>query len=838
MPIGNNHLASGSSGVLPIKPMPEIPEFFKSRSPEHRRSWTEYEESLDKWRKSLQFPTNDISTTNKTTVTTGGGGAGSGTVTTGQPGATGATGSQGPQGIQGPAGANGLPGANGPAGGFCIRYIYSSIDFVTILTQIPHGKLMANDGQMLSQTWGISAFDKYGVDMHPIINQFADGDSVLMFDEDNPENYVMMTDIGGTSYLNADDWFFASATIVHSGTFVDGAKIAFCLTFKGNDGAAGGADGLGYFCTSATSLSIGTGSKTATLSPAGNAYSVGARVRFTQASNISNFMEGQVTAKSGANITFNITLTNGSGSGITDWTVNLAGEKGTAGNTGLQGNTGPAGTAGTDGSTILRGTTDPAVGLGKNTDFYINTTSYDYFYKTGGIWVLQGNIRGPAGATGAAGPTGAAGINGVDGAGYKITSATNLTVGTGPKTFVVNTSNHAYILGDFVKIVGTGNISMDGGIVAMSVDNLTFTIQVVTTNGVGSSSAWNVSLSGPRGLTGATGPTGPTGATGATGPAGATGATGPTGATGATGATGPQGPKGDKGDTGATGLTGATGPTGPTGATGPSGSNGSDGPGYKCTSPSTLTIGVGSQTVNGVTPINNAYTVGCRARFSNSVSAWMEGEVTAVGSGSITISVDLTNGTGTYSNWKINLSGERGITSGLVFSGAKIVLQGGEKNGSQDQSIQSNSWVDPISPELVLGEGQTGLLHSSTEYDTDGYVASVVDDVATFVAITNGFYRLTSNVVWTLSSPGINDDEGTGAILIVKTGSGGSRTVACQTISHFKQVSSDAFSTLATSDIYMSQDEIVQVEAWFNSIGFNRKGYIRSAWFALHKLGV
>ena len=68
----------------------------------------------------------------------------------------------------------------------------------------------------------------------------------------------------------------------------------------------------------------------------------------------------------------------------------------------------------------------------------------------------------------------------------------------------------------------------------------------------------------PVGITGATGATGATGPTGATGLDGATGSTGPTGATGLDGATGPTGPTGATGSTGATGATGATGSNGST----------------------------------------------------------------------------------------------------------------------------------------------------------------------------------------------------------------------------------------------------------------------------------
>ena len=75
----------------------------------------------------------------------------------------------------------------------------------------------------------------------------------------------------------------------------------------------------------------------------------------------------------------------------------------------------------------------PAVSLGVNTDYYLNTNNYDIFYKTGGCWTKIGNIMGatgttgaqglqgiqgpagPMGATGAAGPQGPMGLTGQQG---------------------------------------------------------------------------------------------------------------------------------------------------------------------------------------------------------------------------------------------------------------------------------------------------------------------------------------------------------------------------------------------------------------------------------------
>jgi hypothetical protein len=90
-----------------------------------------------------------------------------------------------------------------------------------------------------------------------------------------------------------------------------------------------GATGAGYSgVTSATSISIGAGSKVFTLNTASSAFATGARVR-ASAANPTNYMEG-IVAISGTTMT--MTCDSFSGSGFfASWTIHLAGDKGSAG---------------------------------------------------------------------------------------------------------------------------------------------------------------------------------------------------------------------------------------------------------------------------------------------------------------------------------------------------------------------------------------------------------------------------------------------------------------------------------------------------------------------------
>ena len=228
---------------------------------------------------------------------------------------------------------------------------------------------------------------------------------------------------------------------------------------------------------------------------------------------------------------------------------------------------------------------------------------------------------GPTGATGATGPTGPTGVTGVIGP----TGATGATGPTGP----------------------TGATGEDGA----------------------------TGATGPTGATGATGPTGPTGATGEDGSTGAIGPTGPTGSTGATGSTGPTGATGEDGATGATGSTGPTGtngangdrgPTGPTGITGATGATGSTGP----------TGSTGAAGASAIIPFASGLPVSL-----TTIAGGLVGTPAFIGFGSsapgisiIGNTIDLTNPSGTLTNFAFTMPRDGVITSIDVFFSTTAAL--------------------------------------------------------------------------------------------------------------------------------------------------------------------
>lgn len=123
----------------------------------------------------------------------------------------------------------------------------------------------------------------------------------------------------------------------------------------------------------------------------------------------------------------------------------------------------------------------------------------------------------------------------------------------------------------------------------------------------------------------------------------------PTGITGATGSTGPTGPIGDTGATGPTGATGSIGDIGPTGATGPTGVTGATG-----ASGSTSIIPLASGLPISLTTIAGGLAgIPAFIGFGSSAPG-----LTILGS-----SIDLTNSSGTLSNFAFSMPRAGTITS-------------------------------------------------------------------------------------------------------------------------------------------------------------------------------
>lgn len=101
---------------------------------------------------------------------------------------------------------------------------------------------------------------------------------------------------------------------------------------------------------------------------------------------------------------------------------------------------------------------------------------------------------------------------------------------------------------------------------------------------------------------------------------------------------------------------------------------GQNGAGYTAVSTTSFAV-ASSGSISPTITANCAYTAGARVRFSSrgTAATWVEGIVTAYdqGTGAMTFTADLSSGSGSHTDWDINLAGNPGASgSGVVTSGS------------------------------------------------------------------------------------------------------------------------------------------------------------------------
>ena len=308
---------------------------------------------------------------------------------------------------------------------------------------------------------------------------------------------------------NGSSWVPAAASGVTGATGATGSNGAAgpvgATGVDGPTGASGatGNTGPGYLATSASSLTIGSGSQTFT-TQSGLAYLPNDEIRISHSA--TNYMEGTVNFYSATTMIANITNAVGSGT-FSSWNIGIAGISGVSGVPGISG---VAGVSGVPGATGADGASGVPGAQGVS-----------------GIPGVQGisGVSGTPGATGAQGPSGVSGIQGIQGP----TGASGISGATGAQ--------------------GPSGVSGIQGIQG-------------PTGASGISGA--TGAQGPSGVSGVQGIQGPTGASGISG---VTGAQGPSGVSGIQGIQGPTGASGISGATGATGPSGPSGASGVAGTT-------------------------------------------------------------------------------------------------------------------------------------------------------------------------------------------------------------------------------------------------------------------------------
>lgn len=172
---------------------------------------------------------------------TGATGAAGSVGATGPQGATGITGATGSQGATGAGttGATGAQGATGPAGQSSTFYNYQAD--ANAVSGIPtNGHLYWNNATQASATAVIlSHLDSLGNDIDVFFTLFKDGDSFIIQDQSDSDNYQKWQ-ISGTPTIVANSYVSLPVTLVTSTyTFPNNHQVIFAIVTSGLTGATG-----------------------------------------------------------------------------------------------------------------------------------------------------------------------------------------------------------------------------------------------------------------------------------------------------------------------------------------------------------------------------------------------------------------------------------------------------------------------------------------------------------------------------------------------------------------------------------------------------------------------
>jgi hypothetical protein len=384
-----------------------------------------------------------------------------------------------------------------------------------------------------------------------------------------------------------------------------------------------------------------------------------------------------LSGSSGQSGTSGVSGTNGTsasaGSSGQAGTSGISGTNGTAGTSGLTGTSGSSGQSGTSGQAGTSGTT--------------GTTGSSGSSGTAGT----SGINGTNGTTGSSGSTGTSGTSGTKGSSGS--SGTNGTAGTSGQGGTSGTSGTSI----------PGSPGFDGSSGSSGINGSSGTSSDGTSGTAGTSGT-----SGATGLNGTSGSSGQNGTNGTSGTAGTSGNTGTSGTTGTAGSSGSTGTSGSSGSSGQAGTSGTAGTAGSSGATGSSGVNGDK---Y-------ATVSSTSNTIPTSHPTQLTFTVGTGLAWSfaqtviiaKDSSNFIDASVVSydAGTGVMVVNSVSNTGTGTYSNWELNLEGAPGKAGSSGSSGFTGTSGVSGTAGTSGQTGTSGS------------SGQNGLTGTSGTSGTRG----------------------------------------------------------------------------------------------------------------------
>jgi hypothetical protein len=146
------------------------------------------------------------------------------------------------------------------------------------------------------------------------------------------------------------------------------------------------------------------------------------------------------------------------------------------------------------------------------------------------------------------------------------------------------------------------------------------------------------------------------------------------------------------------------------------------------TSTSNITIGLGLKTFSLVAGYAGAFVTGMRIRaiHSDTPTYYLEGTANYVGGGTLIITVDKFNGSGSHNSWNFAVSGEIGQTGSTGASGVISVTSPITNSGSSSSAV------------LGINQSLLSLTRSQISDFTSGTVASATTSGTAVYATTSG----------------------------------------------------------------------------------------------------
>lgn len=179
---------------------------------------------------------------------------------------------------------------------------------------------------------------------------------------------------------------------------------------------------------------------------------------------------------------------------------------------------------------------------------------------------------------------------------------------------------------------------------------------------------------------------------------------------------------------------------------------------YGLTSSTSIAIGTGSKVfTTNLADTQTAFTVGTRVRVASTVTPtnYMEGNITAFSSTSLTVNVDATGGSGTISSWTFS-----SIGSGTVTSGSSILYgngSGGFSNATVSTGLSFSSGAIKAVPRNTSSATYSSWNSSTTDQlniTAQGTTITIGADSDAGATAQNGqkfIFRITANASITVS---------------------------------------------------------------------------------------